>query len=92
MTAIKIIDSCDYEELRRFNAPLLANQTMSIGQQIEMYYNGGESEEHRRKRRANTTGKRVSVAEKVAAIVVFWRKAKTDESKDCVDESVENLS
>ena len=68
MTAIDIIDSCDYAELCRFNAPLLANGTISIRQQIEMYYNGGESEEHRRERKEKGKGKRNSVAEKVAVI------------------------
>ncbi|CAF9917355.1 MAG: hypothetical protein ALECFALPRED_011115 [Alectoria fallacina] len=73
MTAMEIIDSCDYAELRRFNAPLLANQAISIGQQIEMYYNGGESKEHRHKRK----GKGKSVVEKVAAIVAFWGRMKS---------------
>ena len=77
MTAMDIIDSCDYAELRRFNAPLLANQTMSIGRQIELYYNGGESAEYRRKRKERMTGKRQSVAEKVAAIVASWRGSKS---------------
>ena len=84
MTAIDLIDSCDNEELRRFNAPLLANHTISIGQQIEIYYRIGESAEHRRQRKEKTmTGKRTSVAEEVAAVVAFWRKAKV------VDESTE---
>ena len=73
MTAIDIIDSCDYAELCRFNAPLLANQTMSVRQQIDIYYNGGESEEHRRKRKERMTGERKSVSEKVVAIATFWR-------------------
>lgn len=77
MTAMDIIDSCDYAELRRFNALLLANQRLSIGQQIEMYYNGGESEEHRRKRNGSVTERRKSVMEKVAAIVASWRGAKS---------------
>lgn len=50
---------------------------MSLRQQIELYYNGGESEEHRRKRKGEKDlGKRKSVAERVAAIVVFWRSSK----------------
>ena len=77
MTAMDIIDSCDYAELRRFNALLLANQRLSIGQQIEMYYDGGESEEHRRKRNGSVTERRKSVMEKVAAIVACWRGAKS---------------
>lgn len=82
MTAIEIIDSCDFEELRRFNAPLLANQSMSIGQQIEMYYNVGESREHRRKRKEKAMGRRKSVvAEKVAAVVALFRKAQVDQSR-----------
>lgn len=77
MTAMDIIDSCDYAELRRFNAPLLVNQTSSIGQQIEMYYNGGESEEHRRKRKGKMVmGREEGVVEKVAAIMAFWRRAR----------------
>ena len=80
MTAIDIIDSCDYAELCRFNAPLLANQTMSVREQIELYYNGGESEEHRRKRKEKRKGKRKeeknSVAEKVPAIVSVERELK----------------
>ena len=80
-TAIEIIDSCDFEELRRFNAPLLANQSMAIGQQIEMYYNVGESREHKRKRKEKVMGRRTSVvAEKVAAVVALFRKAQVDES------------
>ena len=80
---MEIIDSCDYAELRRFNALLLGNQTMTVGQKIEMYYNGGvETEEHRRKREElmmTTTGagegKRAStVAERVAAIMAFWKR------------------
>lgn len=77
MTAMDIIDSCDYAELRRFNALLLANQRLSIGQQIEMYYDGGESEEHRRKRNGGVMARRKSVMEKVAAIVACWRGAKS---------------
>ena len=81
MTAIEIIDSCDFEELRRFNAPLLANQSMSIGRQIELYYKVGESKEHRRKRKEKAMGRRTSVvAEKVAAVVALFRKAQVDES------------
>ncbi len=70
MTAMEIIDSCDYAELRRFNAPLLTNQTISIRQQIEMYYNGGESKEHRRKRNEKMIEKERSVVERIAAILV----------------------
>lgn len=77
MTAMAIIDSCDCAELRRFNAPLLANQTISIGQQIEMYCNRGESEEHRHTRKEQMTEKRKSVAEKVVAIMAFWRRVKS---------------
>lgn len=77
MTAMDIIDSCDYEELRRFNAPLLANQTLSVGQQIEMYYNGGESEEHRRKREEEKMRERgTSLVEKLAGMMSFWRRMK----------------
>ena len=76
---MEIIDSCDYAELRRFNAPLMDNRTVSLRQQIELYYNGGESEEHRRKRKGEKdVGKRKSLAEKVAAIVVFWRSSKVE--------------
>lgn len=82
MIAMEIIDSCDYAELRRFNAPLLANQTMSIGQQIEMYYNGGESKEYRRKRKERMMGRRRSVTEGVEAIVAFWREASFGESRE----------
>ena len=82
MIAMDIIDSCDYAELRRFNAPLLANQTISIGQQIEMYYNGGESKEYRRKRKGQMMGRRKSMAEKAEAIVAFWRGSSVDESKE----------
>ena len=54
---------------------------MPIGQQIEMYYNVGESKEHRRKRKEKAMGRRTSlVAEKVAAVVAFFRKAQVDES------------
>ena len=54
---------------------------MSVGQQIEMYYNMGESSEHRRKRKEKVMGRRTSVvAEKVAAVVAFFRKAQVDES------------
>ena len=54
---------------------------MSVGQQIEMYYNMGESREHRRKRKEKVMGRRTSVvAEKVAAVVAFFRKAQVDES------------
>ena len=78
---MEIIDSCDFEELRRFNAPLLANQSMSIGQQIEWYYKVGESKEHRRKRKEKVTGRRTSVvADKVAAVVDLFRKVQVDES------------
>lgn len=76
MTAMAIIDSCDYAELCRFNAPLLANQTISIGQQIEMYYNGGESEKHRRQRKEKVMAKRKSAVEKVAVKIALWRKVK----------------
>ena len=82
MIAMDIIDSCDYAELRRFNAPLLANQTLSIGQQIEMYYNGGESKEYRRKRKERMMGRRKSVTERVEAIVAFWREASVGESRE----------
>ena len=82
MIAMDIIDSCDYAELRRFNAPLLANQTMSIGQQIEMYYNGGESKEYRRKRKERMMGRRGSVTERVEAIVAFWREASFGEGRE----------
>ena len=80
MTAIDIIDSCKYAELCRFNAPRLADPTISVRQQIEMYYNGGESEEHRRERKERRTGKRNSVAEKVAAIVSVERELKSNTS------------
>ena len=79
MTAIHIIDSCNYAELCRFNAPRLANPTISVRQQIEMYYNGGESEEHRRERKERRTGKRNSVAEKAAAIMSAERGLKPNE-------------
>ena len=82
-TAMEIIDSCGFEELRRFNAPLLANQSMPIGQQIEMYYNAGESREHRRKRKEKAMGRRTSVvAGKVAAVVASFKKAQVDESME----------
>ena len=82
-TAIEIIDSCDFEELRRFNAPLLANQSMPIGQQIEIYYKVCESKEHRRKRKEKVTGRRASlVAEKVAAVVALFKKTPVDESME----------
>lgn len=77
MTAMDIIDSCDYAELRRFNAPLLANQTISIGQQIEMYYNVVESEEHKRTKKESTVmGRQNCVVKKVAAIRAIYRKAR----------------
>ena len=44
MTAMYIIDSCRFAELRHFNALLLANQYHSIGELIELY---SESEDHR---------------------------------------------
>ena len=78
MAAMAIIDSCDYAELRPFNAPLLANQTISIGQQIEMYSNGSESEERRRNgnEEENAGGKRKRVVERVISKMVFWKKVK----------------
>lgn len=76
---MKIIDSCDYPELRRFNALLSANQTMTIGQQIEAYYNSGESPEHRRKRIEMMIGKGQRVADKIAAIVASWKREKPKE-------------
>ena len=77
MTAMNIIDSCDCAELRRFNAPLLASQPISIRQQIEMYYNGGESEEQRRKGNDKTIEKKKGVVEKIAAIMAFCRCLKS---------------
>ena len=77
MTAMEIIDNCNYEELCRFNAPLLANQTISIGQQIEMYYNGGVSEEHGRKRKEKVAERGKSVMEKIIAMGAFWRRPKS---------------
>ena len=77
MTAMNIIDSCDCAELRRFNAPLLANQSISVRQQIEMYYNGGESEEHRRKGAEQMIEKEKGVVEKIAAMLTFCRCLKS---------------
>ena len=88
MTAMDIIDSCDHAELRRFNAPRLADQTISIGQQVEMYYNGGESAEHRRKREEKMAGKRNSVAEKVGTIVALWKGARSRRKQRAVDGDV----
>ena len=73
MTALAIIDSCNGAELRRFNAPLLANHSITVRQQIEMYYSGGESAEHRRKR---TAGKRASVLDRVAAVLAAWKNGR----------------
>lgn len=76
MTAMAIIDSCNYAELRRFNAPRLANQTITVGQQIEMYYNGRGSEQASCEKREKMREKGRSVVEKIAAITAVWKRAR----------------
>ena len=77
--ACQIIDNnIDCNVLRRFYAPRFDNPSLETRQLVEMFLDGGESEQRPRKRMAEeyvemVKQRHASVADKVAGIVAAWK-------------------